>query len=158
MVIFTRSILRYMLTHINLSWPIFSRFLFYQLQGKPSSFWPFWNAHMWEPLTSSDSPKTQFLSFQQTRGQQRRQAIARRPSSAFPLAVTPGWKTVVLWGNSNKHNMNIDWYLLLYYAKNCIAMHSGVSIISKNWLFYKVWYERFEFFLGRPSVVFIKGG
>ena len=31
----------------------------------------------------------------------------------------------------------------------------GVSIISKNLVFYRVWYERFEFFLKRPSVVFL---
>ena len=35
---------------------------------------------------------------------------------------------------------------------------SGVSIFPKKWVFYKVWYERFEFFLGRPSVVFYKRG
>ena len=35
---------------------------------------------------------------------------------------------------------------------------AGVSIISKNLVFYKGWYERFEFFLGRPSVVFYKRG
>ena len=44
------------------------------------------------------------------------------------------------------------------FASNNLNPYTGVSIFPKNWVFYKVWYERLEFFLKRPSVVFIKGG
>ena len=35
---------------------------------------------------------------------------------------------------------------------------SGVSINSKNWVFYKSWYLRLEFFISMPNVVFYKNG
>ena len=40
----------------------------------------------------------------------------------------------------------------------CYYDISGVSIIFKNWVFFKGWYERLEFFIRRWSVVFYKRG
>ena len=35
-------------------------------------------------------------------------------------------------------------------------LRAGVSIISKNWVFYKGWYLRLEFFISRVNLVFYK--
>ena len=37
-------------------------------------------------------------------------------------------------------------------------LRAGVSIISKNWVFYKCWYDRLEFSIRRWSEVFYKRG
>ena len=43
---------------------------------------------------------------------------------------------------------------ILFRSAPWFHYYPGVSIISKNWVFYKGWYERLEFSLGRWSVVF----
>ena len=56
-----------------------------------------------------------------------------------------------LWSNQSNSALSVGQCSIITQG-----IPTGVSIISKNWVFYNRWYLRLEFFISRVNVVFYK--